>query len=168
MQPREKPLPSGRGSVTYHHFARILREGAYQYPDHLPVCEALGLEPDMAQIQILIAEKHGVPTAWTAIGVRATDNLLRRKIIVINGPTAKKKRQFYAIWDWYMDDLVEAIARSGIKLPPDYRMWQHFFFELMPEFLASIREHYPDDLKKILEWFPLAEIELWRWDNLRT
>jgi hypothetical protein len=67
-----------------------------------------------------------------------------------------------------MDRLVDSIHHSGIKLPVDYQMWGHSFFELMPEFLVSIREHFPDDYRKILDWFPLAEAEMFRYDRMRV
>lgn len=47
-------------------------------------------------------------------------------------------------------------------------MWSHSFFELVPEFLARVRTHYPADYKRILEWFPLAEAEMFRWDRMRA
>jgi hypothetical protein len=153
--------------TLYPHFAKIVTEGAYHYPDWLPVGDAAALYFDVGDITEAIARHEGLsPLTYTAIGVRAADNMLRRKIIAVNGPVIKSKRQFYAIWDWTVDTLTERIVRFGVKLPPDYRIWSHSFFELTSEYIIGVKKHYPDDYKKILEWFPLAEAEVFRYEKM--
>lgn len=47
-------------------------------------------------------------------------------------------------------------------VPPDYQWFQRSFDGLDVRFLAKIRKHAPGDYARILEWFPLAELELHR------
>jgi hypothetical protein len=105
----------------------------------------MGFDYADVDVQAMVIGEHGLPEGtMTAIGVRAADNILRRKIIAVNGPVAAKKGQFYAIWDWGIERVGDIIARSGIKLAPDYRIWAHNFVAA-PEFLLGLRDNFKDD-----------------------
>ena len=165
----ERVLFGGRHIIRamYPHFARIFTEGAYQPPERLAIAEACGFGFDISHIQNSILQGLDMPAdTYTAIGVRAFDNMMRRKIIAVNGPVVASKRQFYSIWDMSIAQLINIITRHDVNLPPDYRLWGHSFYEIQPEYLFAIREHYPDDYRKILEWFPLAQAEMFRFDHM--
>jgi hypothetical protein len=162
----ERTLFGGRHitRVLLPAFCRDLMNGAWQPPQRLPLCAAMAdtLSYDDYDVQEALISERGLPEdTYTAIGFRAADNPMRRRIIVINGPVTASKRQFSAIWDWKIDQVIDAITRSGLKLPTDYAIWQHSF-QAAGEFFLGVKTHYPDDWRRLLEWFPLAEAEIFR------
>lgn len=160
----ERTLFGGRHIVRVMHpsFCKSILLGHYQPPHRLPLTEAMGFDYADVDVQAMLIGEQGLPEGtMTAIGVRAADNILRRKIIAVNGPVAARKGQFYAIWDWTIDRTATTISRSGVKLPPDYRLWPHSF-AFGSDFFLGVRQHFPGDWARLLEWFPLAEAEVFR------
>ena len=149
-------------------FCRDLMNGVRQPPHRLPLCNAMeNIDYSDFDVQEALIEEKGLPEeTWTAVGFRAADNPMRRRLIVMNGPWTKSKRQFSAIWDWNMDRLVETISRSGVKLPHDYQIWPHNFTG-SDEFFLGVKTHYPDDWRRLLEWWPLAEADIFRHERMR-
>ena len=167
----ERNLFGGRhiARVVGPGFLHLMRHGMYALPQWLPVTDALKVAVNTdtfdVHIQDCLLAQHGLPPAtMTAKGIRALDNLWRRRILVMNGPVVYKKRQFYTNWDWSISKVIEVITGAGLKLPPDYHLWGHSYFDGQPEFLFAIRKHYPDDYRKILEFFPLMEAAMFRFD----
>ena len=60
-------------------------------------------------------------------------------------------------------DLMTILRESGCKLPVDYRMWGRSFDALRGWFLPALKQHYPADYAKIIDWFPMLELEALRW-----
>lgn len=98
----------------------------------------------------------------TASGVRAADSIMRRIHFKKHGPIIKSRQIFYPVWDWTIAELVEELAANGVKMPVDYWLFGRSFDGLDYRFLAPIRKHFPRDYARILEYFPLAELELKR------
>lgn len=97
-----------------------------------------------------------------ALGVIASDSPLRRMGIHRSGGYVERQKKWYPIYDYKRQDVYDAIEREGIKLPVDYRMMPRSFDGLSVVYLAGIKKNYPSDYRKILEWFPLAELEVLR------
>jgi hypothetical protein len=104
----------------------------------------------------------GAAEAWIADGVRGADSALRRLAIRKNGVLNERRRKFHCVYDWTMDDLGRALQESCIRLPVDYRLFGVSFDGIGHQFLAPLREHYPEDYAQILRFFPLAELEIRR------
>lgn len=100
--------------------------------------------------------------AWIAVGTRAADSPHRMVHFRKRGPVNATTRQFYPVWDWNKARLVKAISDAGVKLPAEYRVFGRSFDGLDFRFLHGIKKHWPEDFAKILQWFPLAELELVR------
>lgn len=139
-------------------FFRMLRNSVYQPPERLALLDDLAMpEPDLETIDDwmrLVSGNH-----WIATGVRQTDSLARRMTMAVHGPWKPKRRQFFPVYDWKIDRLVDEIERSGIKLPVDYEMFGRTFDGIDYHYLAPIKERFPEDYEKILYWFPLAELD---------
>lgn len=75
-----------------------------------------------------------------------------------------KRRYFYPCWDWKKERLLEELGRANIKLPVDYRVFGRSFDGLDLRFLVKIREHFPRDYRTILDWFPLVDMEIARYE----
>lgn len=138
--------------------------GGIQPPNRVPAQIALGLVPTTFEdIQTLCARDAGLPeTTYTALGVRAADSARRALFFKTHGPITENLLKFYPIWDWKKDKLVEELKRHDVKLPIDYELFGRSFDGLYYAFLKPIKDKYPDDYKRILEYFPLLDMEIYR------
>lgn len=142
---------------------RMLNHGVFQPPENQQVILSARLpEFSYSDVYEILREKHSLANGWAASGVRSCDSPYRRIAISRYGPINHKSSQFYPIHDWNMDRVVSEIAQSGCKLPPDYRLFGRSFDGIDARFLRPLRDNYPRDYKRILEYFPLAELELKR------
>lgn len=147
------------------HMRTFLERGNYLPPHLRPIAMATedSLDFDDVDIQMQVVDGHGLPPdTMAAIALRASDNIMRRRLIAVNGPVAVKKNQFYAIWDWTLPMTIDTIKKSGLKLPADYQLWARSFMIDVPEFFIKVERHYPEDWKRILEFLPLAEAIVFR------
>jgi hypothetical protein len=96
-----------------------------------------------------------------AIGVRAADSIVRNAAMKKHGPVSLSSRQYYPIWDWNKETLVSNIKKSGIKLPEDYHLFGRTFDGLDIRFIVPLMKYKPEDYKKVLEWFPLVDMQVW-------
>lgn len=143
---------------------RWLNSLMFQAPENIRTIDRAGL-PDFDYDDSFAVAMHdaGMPkNTYTAIGVRAVDSLNRWASIKQHGAVNAARRTFFPIYDWRKDRLIDEISRSGVKLPEEYRYFGRSFDGLDYRFLAPIKEHYPDDYARILDWFPLADLELAR------
>lgn len=143
---------------------RWLNSLTFQAPENCAIVEDADLISfDYDDVFTVAKAAYRLPyTTYTAIGVRATDSLNRWSAIKQYGAVNEKRRTFYPTYDWRKDDLIDAIVKADVKLPVDYRMFGRSFDGLDYRFLKPIKDLYPRDYRRILEWFPLAEIELKR------
>lgn len=100
--------------------------------------------------------------AYTAVGVRQADSPQRRLAISKFGAINHSQMRFYPVFDWKKADVLAAIDEAGVKLPVDYKLFGRTFDGIDYRFLKPIREHFPDDYERILEYFPLADLELFK------
>ncbi|MGI8311987.1 hypothetical protein [Saccharopolyspora hattusasensis] len=110
----------------------------------------------------MLREDLDLPQAWNADGVRAADSPNRRMAMVTHGPKREHLRKVSAVWDWRIADVRAALKRHDCPLPPEYDWFNRSFDGLDYRFLAPIKEHAPDDYQRILDWFPLADLEIFR------
>lgn len=148
---------------------RMLKNHVYNSPDRvqwIDDCDLPSFTHD--DLQYLVAEKFGLdPTkAWNALGIRAKDSVARNYEVKRSGGINWQRRIFYPCADMSKDELIQLIKASGIKLPVDYRLFGCSFDGIYARFLVPIKQHFPNDYKKILEYFPLAEVEVYRAEKL--
>ena len=143
---------------------RWLRNLMFQPPERCRVIEAARIQvPDYATINAMLREHYQLPEdAWVCDGVRAADSPNRRTAIASYGPVNQQIRTMKVVWDWRKQHVYDTVNIAGVKLPPDYALFQRSFDGLDRRFLGPIRRTYPDDYARILEWFPLADLELYR------
>lgn len=113
------------------------------------------------------AEGHGLDpaTCWYSVGVRATDNPMRRTSLRKYGSVRNKERRFFPVWDWSPGRARETLLEAKIPLPVDYKLFGRSCDGIQYQVLSKIKEVFPDDYERILRWFPLAELELVRYRN---
>jgi hypothetical protein len=147
---------------------RMLRTFTFQAPENLAILEHANLPDfDYSDLETRIKSDLKLPLeTWTLSGVRASDSLNRRTSIMRHGPFLKNKQKCLPIWDWKNNMLSCALRGAGVKLTVDYKMFGRSFDGIDARFLGPIKTHFPRDFEKIIEFFPLAELELFRQENL--
>lgn len=142
---------------------RMLRELVFQPPERCEIIEKANFPKyDRDDLFGWIADDLNMQGAFNAVGLRLTDNLARRAALTRYGPVNEKRKTFSPVWDMNKAELVELIRVSGCKLPADYKVMQSSFDGLSYRFLKPIKENFPRDWQKILDWFPLAEAMIFR------
>lgn len=137
----------------------------YQTPDRLDTLWDLNIyEANHDEIFAAAKSDLGVPQeTYVGLGVRSSDSLNRRMSIDTYGAENIQRRQFFPIFDWNIADIEQSIKAADVRLPIDYEIWGRSFDGVQMSFLEGVRHHFPEDYKKILEWFPLAEMDFLRY-----
>lgn len=152
--------------VTHPSLYRMLNHFVFQPPERVAVIRAAKLPNfDHDMVAAMVAIQAGLVNPYVISGVRAADSPNRRTSINKYGPVNWKRRMVYPIWDMKMDQLLALLAKSKVALPIDYRLFGRSYDGLDFRFVVKIRDHYPADYQKILDWFPLVELELWRYER---
>ena len=145
---------------------RQLRALVFQPPDRWRTLQAAGL-PKLTHeiVNARVRQDYGLPPdTWVADGVRAADSLVRRASLATHGVYRSRLGKVSPIWDWNKAETMACIKGAGISLPVDYDWFGRSFDGIDYRFLGPLREHAPDDYAHVLEWFPLADLELFRHD----
>jgi hypothetical protein len=147
-------------------FWKYLNSFFFQTPERVAVIRAINFPAyDLADIDDILCRQLGNPAMYTAVGMRAADGIMRRNLMQQQGVLGtKRRRYFYPIWDWNIKQVAEAILDAGIKLPVDYELWGRTAADFTYDFLAGVRDRFPADWRRVLEWFPLADVELFRYE----
>lgn len=148
---------------------RMLNELVYQPPNRIKAVWRTGLPAfDRDDVAQCFRDDYKLPTdSYVAIGNRITDNLTRRMSYKKTGAVNENRKTFWPVFDWKNDDLVSCFRHHGVRLPIDYRMFGRTFDGLGVRYLYPIKQLFPRDFEKILEWFPLADLEVWRYEHQR-
>lgn len=146
---------------------RLLNNLVFQAPENCAVVEQADLpEPSYEDIRIAMTKKFGLSEdTFVADGVRAADSPMRRVAIMKHGPISWRQKKYHPVWDWLKADLVDCFRREGVKLPIDYKLWGRTFDGIDLRFLVPLKRHFPRDYRRVLEFFPLAELEVFRWER---
>lgn len=146
---------------------RWLNNFTFQPPERCAVIEQAALpEFDYRDIRRALIKDHGLSeTMLVADGVRAADSPMRRIAIKTHGPISLNQGRYHPVWDWLKADLIACFRKHGVKLPVDYKLFGRSFDGLDLRFLLPLKKHRPADYRKILEWFPLADLEVFRWEK---
>jgi hypothetical protein len=156
----------GTRIVRFPHpsFYRQLRNLVFQPPERCGIIEDAELDcPSLDACAREVKRELGLPRdTWVAIGARTNDNWIRRASLKRFGSLNPTRRTFMPVYDWDVERLTACLRASGVKLPIDYRLFGRSWDGIQGEYLSAIREHLPRDYARILEWFPVAELEIRR------
>lgn len=149
--------------VTHPSLYRWLNNLVFQPPERCATIEAANLPTfEYSHVIGMIREEKGCPAAWVADGVRANDSIMRRLSFTKHGVWKGNTRKVSTIWDWSVAEVRDCIARARVDLPPDYDWFGRSFDGIDHRFLGPLAKHAPADYQRVLDWFPLAELELFR------
>jgi hypothetical protein len=142
-----------------------LNDCTYQPPERVARIHALGL-PDFtyADIDNALFRHYGLTCSYCAVGMRMKDGIDRRNMMMQKGVLGAGRRRFYyGIWDWDVNQVAAKIQRAGVKIHPNYAIMGRTILAIDYQYLRPFRQHYPDDYEKLREWFPLLDLEFYRY-----
>lgn len=142
-------------------FFRMLKNLVFQPPDKAAAIEAVRFRTVTYADVYEHLRKHHCPNAPIAIGVRSADSPMRRMSIKTHG-SMSSAGVFYPVFDWRIADVRDCLSQNGYNLPIDYEMFGRSFDGIDYRFLEPVARMFPRDYERILEWFPLASLELQR------
>lgn len=156
-------------NIPHPSLFRMLDACVFQPPEHVQIIDRIDpCERPYTEVYGALRRSEGLPdTALTASGVRACDSLVRRISFRRSGHIRPKSQTFYPVWNFNKAATLSVIARAGIDLAIDYELFGRSFDGIDHRFLAPLKRHRPRDYARILEWFPLADLELFRHGLLR-
>jgi 3'-phosphoadenosine 5'-phosphosulfate sulfotransferase (PAPS reductase)/FAD synthetase len=142
---------------------RMLENFVYQPPDRVRALQATPM-PRLSyeQVEAHVRRVAGAPDAYVAIGTRTADSPIRLANVRRYGSANHTRRSFFAVYDWKIADVECCLHTERCKLPVDYELFGRSFDGIDYRFLAPIKERFPRDYAKILEWFPLAHLDIQR------
>jgi 3'-phosphoadenosine 5'-phosphosulfate sulfotransferase (PAPS reductase)/FAD synthetase len=147
---------------------RLLNNFVYQPPDRIAAIEEMAMPVfTHDHLQESACEDAGLDyrTAYNALGLRAADSAMRAMVIKKYGAVNHTRRIFYPVFDYTKDEVLASIRTAGWKLPLDYRYFSASFDGMYAKFMVPIKRHFPRDWARILEWFPLLELEVLRFES---
>mgnify|MGYP000879208665 CR=1 FL=1 len=104
-------------------------------------------------------EKTGI--YWIAAGERISDSLVRRAMIKHGGGSIDKTRgRFYPVAEWNKKDVMNYIRFRKLFVGRESKVLGFSFRSLEGLELQKIKEHFPDDYKKINACFPYVEASI--------
>jgi hypothetical protein len=143
---------------------RWLNHLTFQAPENCSIIERAALpEFDYSDAFRVVREDNHLPAdLHYATGVRAKDSPQRWSAMQTHGPESHTLLKWHCIYDWSKAQMLESITTAGVQLPVDYWMFGRSFDGLDYRFLEPVSRFYPDDYRRILELFPLADLELYK------
>jgi hypothetical protein len=83
-----------------------------------------------------------------------------------HGAIRPSSQAWFPVWNLLKDQILETIRKSGVSLPPDYELFGRSFDGLTVDYLAPLKQRRPKDYQYILEWYPYAEVEIWKYERV--
>ena len=102
---------------------------------------------------------------YDIVGMRASESFNRRKFFQKRGGIDEKDKKIYPIFNWNKSEVLQFLTDNCIPLTDDYAIWNRSYDGMKYQFLFGVKKHYPNDWKTLLEYFPLLELELFRYEQ---
>ena len=140
--------------IPHFELSNFMRYGAFRKEDFQV--------PIVSINDVYNYERASSGTYWIAAGERIADSIVRRAMMKKSGCIDEKRGRFYPIANFTKSDVVAYIKHHNLKPSPESKIIGHSFRSLHPKDVALIKQHYPNDYKKIVEWFPFVEAGVYR------
>ena len=138
----------------------MLREGVFC--QERPDCPTIKVR-DVEEAMRAKTKKH-----WIGLGYRKQESLERRGMLVKDWPSGigRKRGGFAPIAEWSTKDVLAYVRRERLAL---HRIGSTIStgVGLDPETMWHMREHWPDDYRRILRVFPYAIAQADRFPKIR-
>lgn len=152
--------------MTHPSLYRWLNGMTFQPPERCEVIEQAGLPDfDYTDVRECIVKHLGLQDdILYATGVRSADSPMRRMAISMYGAITWAQHKYHPVHDWNKQRVIDEFRRHKIVLPVDYELFGRTLDGLDLRFLWPIKQRFPRDYQRILEWFPLADLEVFRYE----
>lgn len=150
-----------------------LDTGVHQTMKNMQIIDAAEFEKPASSFRAWVRMVHDAvieqeeldSRALTAVGTRESDSPIRRMAFRRFGVLRPSTQSWYPVWNLGKADVIEIIRKAGVSLPPSYEWFGRSFDGLTIDYLAPIKKHRSEDWKVILDWYPLAGVELWKYER---
>ena len=102
---------------------------------------------------------------WIAAGERIDDSIVRRAMMKKSGSIDVQRGRLYPISAWKKREVMDYIKFHNLYLSPDSKQLGFSFRSLLGKELAMIKQHFPDDYRKIINIYPFAEAGVLRYEQ---
>lgn len=102
---------------------------------------------------------------WIACGERMDDSLFRRGMIHKSGSIDEDRGRFYPVAMWKKQEILDYIKFHNLYRDEWSRKTGHSYTNLSGKELINMKDHFPDDYKKILHLYPFAEAGVKRFEE---
>jgi hypothetical protein len=115
-----------------------------------------------------VEEDCGLPefSTYAALGLRAADSIMRGSYFKNHGPINDKRKVFSPIFDWNKARLLEELRRNDVKLSREYAFFGRTMDGPVLLYTWGLKKYAPRDYARVLEFFPLLESEVWRYERV--
>ena len=104
-------------------------------------------------------------SCYVALGLRAADSIMRGSYFKRHGAVNSERKVFSPIWDWNKAKLIDELKKAKIKLSREYDLFGRTMDGPVLLYSWNLKQHAPRDYQKLLEWFPMLETEIWRYER---
>lgn len=145
----------------------FLRHQDFQYPKMIDYLEAANLPKlTFEQLTNCYLESIGEENLFDVVGMRACESFNRRKYFQKYSTGIRHdERKIFPIFNWSKGDVLKYLSVNKIPLSDDYKIWNRSYDGMKYQFLIGVKNHYPEDYKKIMEYFPLLDVEIFRYEQ---
>lgn len=144
--------------VPHWNLSYILRSGTFCSPN--PKTRLLNL----SDIDKAVKLKTGIE--YSFLGMKKADSLNRR--LMMNRSGAIIGTKVYPLMDWTNTEVLNYMRAKGLPEPVRYGKKSSNGVGFNTDCFVWVREHYPEDMKRILGVFPLSEKILIDYDRDKT
>ncbi len=141
----------------------------FQYPHYEEWIDSAQLPVyDAQDIANIIRNHLGLPNAWTAYGLNASDSIDRMITVRQCRGRYYGTRSFYPNYDWTHKQIMQVLQDSHIRLSNEYHIASRSFAGgLMPHNLLAVEKRAPDLFRQLEFYYPLLKASLARshWRN---
>ena len=118
---------------------------------------------DNHEVFLSLRAKYNLPQAWCAFGINASDSIDRRIYVNKCGGRHDHRQTFYPCYDWTKAQILDAVNRSGVKLPKDYLLANRTLASIPNlRHLISMETMMPEDFARVELVFPFIRARLAR------
>ena len=94
---------------------------------------------------------------WIAAGERINDSIVRRAMMKKSGSIDEQRGRFYPVSAWKKQEILDYIKFHKLYIGQDSRKLGFSFKSLWGKELLMLKQHFPDDYRKVLHLYPFAE-----------
>ena len=101
---------------------------------------------------------------WISAGERISDSIVRRAMMKRSGSIDDKRGRFYPVSLFNKNDVMRYIDHHKLKISPEFHVLGSSAGCLAPKEMFLIKKHYPEDFKKIANFFPFIEASVGKYE----